>query len=280
MHDRGKSDDPVVPAKLPNNAQGGAAEVVEGADRPRGTRPANALRTQSRQGAPNELDRVRRAQHGQGSAVHALLHHVDVDRLRALALKPKPRGGGRVTWEDYADLERTFAICMPVHRELPDLARVFIASGRRCAARSLRLRTSPPAALVEVLNAIYSRTSSVLIRFRRRSPHDALDALAFGILKRRVNWCSTRTSASLHQPDHQCWRSFLAPSHRSCADPEMDAASSDGVTPARRVPQRGVSPLLERLPALRLHLCPPVRRRMRIDVSSAFATPVVIRASG
>jgi hypothetical protein len=30
MHDCGKSDDPVVPARLPNNAQGGAAEVVEG----------------------------------------------------------------------------------------------------------------------------------------------------------------------------------------------------------------------------------------------------------
>jgi hypothetical protein len=38
MHDCGKSDDPVVPARLPNNTQGGVAEVVEEADRPRETR--------------------------------------------------------------------------------------------------------------------------------------------------------------------------------------------------------------------------------------------------
>ena len=30
MHDREKSDGLVVPEKLPNNAQGGAAEAVEG----------------------------------------------------------------------------------------------------------------------------------------------------------------------------------------------------------------------------------------------------------
>ena len=30
MHDREKSDGLVVPVKLPNNAQGGAAEAVEG----------------------------------------------------------------------------------------------------------------------------------------------------------------------------------------------------------------------------------------------------------
>ena len=30
MHDREKSDDRVLPMKLPNNAQGGAAEAVEG----------------------------------------------------------------------------------------------------------------------------------------------------------------------------------------------------------------------------------------------------------
>ena len=36
MHDREKSDDPVVPAKLPNNAQGGAAEAVEGSGSAKG----------------------------------------------------------------------------------------------------------------------------------------------------------------------------------------------------------------------------------------------------
>ena len=40
MNEHGKSDGPVVPAKLPNKAAVAAAEVVEGRDRPRGTRPA------------------------------------------------------------------------------------------------------------------------------------------------------------------------------------------------------------------------------------------------
>jgi hypothetical protein len=36
MDERGKSDDLVVPAKLPNNARGGAAEVAEGRGSPEG----------------------------------------------------------------------------------------------------------------------------------------------------------------------------------------------------------------------------------------------------
>jgi len=45
-------------------------------------------------------------------------------------------------------------------------------------------------ALVEVLNAVYEQDFVGFSYGSRpgRSPHDALDALAFGILKRRVNW--------------------------------------------------------------------------------------------
>jgi RNA-directed DNA polymerase len=85
MHDRGKSDDPVVPAKLPNNAQGGAAEVVEGSGSAEGN-AASKTRSGHRagQGAPSELDRVRRAAATDKEArFTALLHHVDVDCLRA-----------------------------------------------------------------------------------------------------------------------------------------------------------------------------------------------------
>ena len=61
MHDRGKSDDPVVPAKRPNNAQGGAAEAVEGSGSAKGN---TASETRSGPSAgPNalsDLDRVRR----------------------------------------------------------------------------------------------------------------------------------------------------------------------------------------------------------------------------
>jgi hypothetical protein len=100
MHDRGKSDDPVVPAKPPNNAQGGAAEAVEGRGSPKGnaageTRPGR----RAGQGVSSELGRVRElARRDRDVRFTALLHHVDVGRLRAAysALRPKAApGGGR-----------------------------------------------------------------------------------------------------------------------------------------------------------------------------------------
>ena len=111
MHDRGKSDDPVVPTKLANNAQGGAAESVEG----RGSAKGNAA-SETRSGlsagpsAPSDLARVRQAvRKDKDAQFTALLHHVDVDRLRAAywAIRPKAAPGvDGVTWHDYgADLE-------------------------------------------------------------------------------------------------------------------------------------------------------------------------------
>ena len=83
MHDRGKSDGPVVPAKPSNNAQGGAAEAVEGRGSPKGN-AASETRSGlgAGQGVPSELDRVRRvARKDKDVRFTALLHHVDVDRL-------------------------------------------------------------------------------------------------------------------------------------------------------------------------------------------------------
>ena len=112
MDDRGKSDDLVVPANLPNNALGGAAEVGEGRGSPKGnatgeTRPG--LRAGN--SVPSELDRVRRvARQDKDVRFTALLHHVDVDRLRAAywAIKPKAAPGvDGVTWGEYGlDLEK------------------------------------------------------------------------------------------------------------------------------------------------------------------------------
>jgi hypothetical protein len=111
MDDREKSDGRVVPEKLPNNAQGGAAEAVEGRRPAKGnttseTRPGLS----AGQGALSELGRVRRvAATDKEARFTALLHHVDVDRLRAAywALNPKAATGvDGVTWADYGqDLE-------------------------------------------------------------------------------------------------------------------------------------------------------------------------------
>src|SRR6185312_2419923 len=106
MHERGKSDNPVVPANPPNKAACAAAEVVEGRGLAKGntastTRPGH----RAGQGAPSALDRVRRVARGDKEArFTALLHHVDLARLRAAygAIRPAAVPGvDGVTWEVY-----------------------------------------------------------------------------------------------------------------------------------------------------------------------------------
>src|SRR5215216_1414050 len=103
MHERGQSDRPVVPANPPNKAGQPAAEVGE----ERGLGEENAAskpRPGHRAGVsvPSALDRVRRvARQDKDVRFTALLHHVDVDRLREAywALNPKAATGvDGVTW--------------------------------------------------------------------------------------------------------------------------------------------------------------------------------------
>jgi RNA-directed DNA polymerase len=108
---REKSDRPVLPVKPPNKPGVPGAEVVEG----RGLREGNAASKtrpghRAGQGAPSALGRVRRiARQDKGARFTALLHHVDIDRLRAAywALHPRAATGvDGVTWHDYGlDLE-------------------------------------------------------------------------------------------------------------------------------------------------------------------------------
>src|SRR5215218_1404126 len=203
MHGHGKSDRPVVPAKPPNNAGVPAAEVVEG----RGLGKENAA-SKTRAGhsagvsALSALDRVRRvARQDKDVRFTALLHHVDVDRLRAAygALNPKAATGvDGVTWRDYGQ---------HLEENLRDLhARVHRGAYRARPTRRVfipkpdgRLRPLGVAALedkilqravVEVLNAVYEQDFlGFSYGFRPgRSAHDALDALALGITRKKVNF--------------------------------------------------------------------------------------------
>ncbi len=111
MHEHGKSDRPVVPAKAPNNAGRPAAEVLEerglakgNTDRP--TRPGRSAGP----GVPSGLDRVREvARRDKNARFTALLHHVTVARLRTAyrAIRPQAAPGvDGVTWQAYGqDLE-------------------------------------------------------------------------------------------------------------------------------------------------------------------------------
>src|SRR6266545_447071 len=203
MDERGKSDSPVVPAKLPNNAGQPAAEAVEERGLAKGnaaskTRPGRS----AGQGAPSALDRVRRiATQDKDARFTALLHHVTLDRLRAAYWAVNPRaatGADGVTWRAYGqDLEANLVdLHQRVHgggyRAKPS-RRAYIPK------RDGRLRPLGIAALedkilqravVEVLNSIYEMDfRGFSYGFRPgRSPHDALDAVALGIVRKKVNW--------------------------------------------------------------------------------------------
>jgi RNA-directed DNA polymerase len=203
MDDRGKSDGPVVPEKPSNNAQGGVAETAE----ERGPAKENTV-SETRLGrradlsVSSDLDRVRRvAQNDKDARFTALLHHVDVARLEAAywAIRPQAAPGvDGVTWEDYGlnlgeNLQELHArVHRGAYRALPS-RRVYIpkADGRQRPLGIAALEDKIlQRALVEVLNAVYETDFlGFSYGFRPgRSPHRALDALAYGITRRQVNW--------------------------------------------------------------------------------------------
>jgi group II intron reverse transcriptase/maturase len=225
MDDREKSDGPVVPKKPSNNAQGGAAEAVEGSGPAKGnatgkTRPGPS----AGHGALSALGRVRRvAATDKEARFTALLHHVDVDRLRMayFALSPKAAPGvDEVTWADYgADLEKNLRdLHARVHRgayRAKPSRRVYIPKpdGRQRPLGVAALEDKIlQRALVEVLNAVYETDFlGFSYGFRPgRSPHHALDALAAGIVGKKVNWVlDADFSDYFSSLDHQWLVKFL-----------------------------------------------------------------------
>lgn len=204
VNGRGKSDRSTVPRKPPNNVGQPTAEVVEGKDLAKGNSPeGNAFRTQSRGDARSALERVRRAaRKDRKQRFTALLHHVyDLDRLRAayFALKRDASAGiDGETWRHYGE---------NIEGNLVDLAdRVKRGAYRAKPVRRVHIpkpdgRQRPigvptledkivQRAVVEVLNAILEEDFvGFSYGFRPgRSPHQALDALAVGLDRRRVNW--------------------------------------------------------------------------------------------
>jgi group II intron reverse transcriptase/maturase len=153
-------------------------------------------------GASNALDRVRQvARRDKEARFTTLLHHVDLDRLRAAywAISPKAAPGvDGQTWAAYGqDLETNLRdlhdrLQAGRYRASPS-RRAYIpkADGRQ---RPLGIATLEDKisqrAVVEVLNAIYEVDfTGFSYGFRPgRSPHQALDALAVGIERKKVNW--------------------------------------------------------------------------------------------
>lgn len=201
MNERGKSDSLVVPAKPPNKAI--AAEAVEERGLAEGNTddPTRSGR-RAGPGVPSGLDRVREVARKEKEArFTALLHHVDLERLRAAywAINPKAATGvDGVTWGAYGqDLE---ANLRDLHRRVHSgtyqarpSRRAYIpkADGRQRPLGIAALEDKIlQRAVVEVLNAVYEEDFLAFsYGFRPgRSPHHALDALAAGIYRKKVNW--------------------------------------------------------------------------------------------
>lgn len=201
MHERGKSDSPVVPAKPPNKTS--VAEVVEERGLAKGNTAGKARPGhRAGSGVSQALDRVREiAREDKEVRFTALLHHVDVRRLRVAYWAIRPQAAPGVdgqTWEAYGqDLEANLHdLHVRLHtgryRASPS-RRVYIpkADGR---LRPLGIATLEDKiaqrAVVEVLNAIYEVDFlGFSYGFRPgRGPHHALDALAVGIERKKVNW--------------------------------------------------------------------------------------------
>jgi retron-type reverse transcriptase len=162
----------------------------------------NAHRTQSRTSAPSALDHVREAaRRNKDAKFTALFHHITLDALHRVfpSLKRKAAAGvDAVTWEQYAqDLEGNLVdlhtrLRKGAYRAKPS-RRVFIpkADGRQRPLGIASLEDKiVQRAVVEVLNAIYENDFlGFSYGFRPgRGQHDALDALATGIARRKVNW--------------------------------------------------------------------------------------------
>ncbi len=204
MHGDEKSDRLVVPAIPPNKpAVVAGAEVVEGRGLPEGntvseTRPGRSAGL----GVSNDLDRVRQvARKDRDVRFTALLHHVTVDRLREAyrAISSSAAAGvDGVRWRDYGpDLEANLRdlharVQRGAYRAMPS-RRVFIPKpdGRLRPLGVAALEDKiVQRAVVEVLNAVYEEDFlGFSYGFRPgRSQHDALDALAVGISRKRVSF--------------------------------------------------------------------------------------------
>lgn len=204
MNEHGKSDRPVVPAKLSNKAERSVAEGAEGRGLAKGSPPQqNALRTPCRDSAPSALARIRQAAKKDSKMrFTALLHHVyNLDTLRGAYFSLKRDAAPGVdgqTWRAYGEtleenlLDLSERLKRGAYRAKP-VRRVYIpkADGRQRPLGVPALEDKiVQRATVEVLNAIYETDFlGFSYGFRPgRSQHNALDALYTGLLTKKVNW--------------------------------------------------------------------------------------------
>ena len=203
LHVLEKSNCAVLPVNQPNKGGQPSAEVGEGrAQTKENIVQSHMHSTQSGKRMSQRLDGVRKAaKESRQERFTALLHHLNTELLRdsfyALKRQASPGVDG-VRWEEYeSGLEdRLVDLHSRVHRgtyRAQPSRRVFIpkADGRQHPLGVAALEDKVvQQAVVTILNKIYEVDfKGFSYGFRpERSPHQALDALAVGVQRKKVNW--------------------------------------------------------------------------------------------
>jgi RNA-directed DNA polymerase len=203
MHDTEQSESPIVATKSPNKVEKSAAEAMERrGDTKRNTLQATTRQTPSWESVSPGLERVRESARANPKLrFTALLHHVTPDLLRMAYFSLKRNaapGVDGVTWDAYGeDLGNKLndlhgRIHRGAYRAMPSRRRMIPKPDGR--ERPLGIASLEDKivqrAIVEVLNAIYETDFlgfSYGFRPGRRQ-HDALDALAYAIERKKVSY--------------------------------------------------------------------------------------------
>ena len=225
MHGQEKSDSSIVAMKPMNKPVIAEAELVEPREETKGNAQWEHMRrTQCRESVYQQLKRVRQAARvKKEERFTALLHHVSVDLLRTAYYWLKRNaavGIDGIKWADYAknldinlvDLHRR--VHTNTYRAQPS-RRQYIpkTDGHQRPLGIAALEDKiVQRALVEVLNAIYEKDFlGFSYGFRpKRGQHDALDALAVGITRTKVNWILDADISRFFDTVNHTWlRRFL-----------------------------------------------------------------------
>jgi RNA-directed DNA polymerase len=179
----------------------------------------STVRTQSRDAVSQAQGRIRDAvNRNKKERLTALLHHVNIDCLRQAFFSLKKRaapGVDEVTWDQYAErlegnLEDLHArVHAGTYRALPSRRRYIPkADGRQRPLGIAAIEDKiVQAAVVAILTPIYeAEFLGFSYGFRPgRSQHNALDALAYGIGARKIDWIIDADIRSFFDTISQDW---------------------------------------------------------------------------
>ena len=204
MNDVEKSDSVIVATKLANNGAPVPAELVEPRTEPKGNLEGQSTcRTQDRESVSQAADRIRQfVEREPGTRLTTLLHHVTVDALRWAFFELKKDAAAGVdglTWRAYKEgLEGRLAdlhdrVHSGAYRATPS-RRVSIpkpdGGTRPLGVAAIEDKIVQKAVAEIILTPIYeAEFLGFSYGFRPgRGAHDALDALAVGLTRRKINW--------------------------------------------------------------------------------------------